>query len=144
MNCLKSKSTDDLQEALLSAPNLDRFLEENVEKFHHEDRPAALSRMFESKNMSKAALAKNSGMSSVYLHQVFSGRRNPSRNRLICICLGMSATLEETQDLLKHSGMGLLYIKDRRDAIITYGLVHKQTLFEVNDKLFSENEETLY
>ena len=83
------KTTDDLQQALLSAPDLDRFLEENNEKFNHEDVPAILSRMFEKKNMSKAVLAKQAGMSSVYLHQVFSGRRNPSPNRMIFICLGL-------------------------------------------------------
>lgn len=52
--------------------------------------------------------------------------------------------MEETQELLKRSGMGLLYPKDRRDAIIIYGLLHNQSLFEVNDKLFCEDEETLY
>ena len=138
------KTTDELQQALLAAPDLDRFLEENNDKFNHETVPALLNAVYEKKNISKATLAKQSGMSSVYLHQVFSGRRNPSRNRMICICLGMEATLDETQDLLKLSGMGLLYPKDRRDAIIIYGLLHHQNLFEVNDKLFCENEETLY
>lgn len=141
---MNSKSTDDLQQALLSTPDLDRFLEENSEKFNHEDVPAILNSMYEKKNISKSTLAKQAGMSSVYLHQVFSGRRNPSRNRMICICIGMEATLEETQELLKRSGMGLLYPKDRRDAIIIYGLIHHQSLFEVNDKLFCEDEETLY
>lgn len=141
---MNHKTTDDLQHELLTAPDLDRFLEENDEKFNHEDVPALLNKMFEHKNISKATLAKQAGMSSVYLHQVFSGRRNPSRNRMLCICLGMEATLEETQELLKRSGMGLLYPKDRRDAIIIYGLLHNQSLFEVNDKLFCEDEETLY
>ena len=86
------KSTDDLQQALLSTPDLDRFLEENSEKFIHEDVPSILNSMYEKKNISKATLAKQAGMSSVYLHQVFSGRRNPSRNRMICICIGMERT----------------------------------------------------
>ena len=136
--------TDDLQQALLTAPDLDRFLEENSKEFNHETVPALLNAVYEKKKISQAALAKQSGMSSVYLHQVFSGRRNPSRNRMICICLGLEATLDETQELLKLSGMGLLYPKDRRDAIIIYGLLRHQTLFEVNDKLFCEDEETLY
>ena len=83
-------------------------------------------------------------MSEVYLHQVFSGRRNPSRSRLICLCFCLSATLEETQELLKHCGLAQLYPRIRRDAIIIYGLVNGVSLFEVNDKLFSEEEETLY
>ena len=102
-----------------------------------------LNEIFDKRDINKSNLAKRAGMSNVYLHQVFSGRRNASRNRMLCICLGLEATLDETQELLKRSGMGLLYPKDRRDAIIIYGLLHHQTLFEVNDKLFCENEDTL-
>ena len=80
----------------------------------------------------------------MYLHQVFAGRRNPSRDRLIGLCFGLSATLEETQELLKQCGLAQLYPKVRRDAIIIYGLVNGVSLFDVNDKLFSEKEETLF
>lgn len=37
-----------------------------------------------------------------------------------------------------------LYTKNRRDAIILYGILNGQDLFAVNDKLFAENEESLY
>ena len=140
---MEYKTTDDLQHALMNASDLDKFLEDNEDKFNHQDIQGLLAAMFEKRDMSKSTLAKRAGMSNVYLHQVFAGRRNPSRNRMLCICLGMEATLEETQELLKRSGTGLLYPKDRRDAIIIYGLLHHQTLFEVNDKLFCENEDTL-
>ena len=82
-------------------------------------------------------------MSDVYLYQIFSSGRNPSRNRIICLCFGLSATLEETQEMLKHSGHALLYAKDRRDAIIIYGLVHGMELTDTNDMLFAESEATL-
>ena len=141
---MNQKNTDELKQALMDASDLDKFLRENDEKFNHQDIQTLLVAMFDKRDISKSALAKKAGMSNVYLHQVFSGRRNPSRNRMLCICLGMEATLDETQELLKRSGKGLLYPKDRRDAIIIYGLLHKQSLFEVNDKLFCEDEETLY
>ena len=63
-------------------------------------------------------------MSEVYLHQVFSGRRSPSRDRLLCLCLGLEATLEETQELLRQAGFAQLYPRHKRDAVISYGLVH--------------------
>ena len=106
--------------------------------------PEILNRLFEKRSISKAVLAKQSGMSEIYLHQIFAGRRNPSRSRLICLCYGLSATLEETQDLLKLCGFAQLYPKIRRDTIIMYGLVHNVSLFDINDKLFSEDEETLF
>lgn len=96
------------------------------------------------KAVSKAALARKSGMSEVYLHQVFSGRRNPSRDRLLCLCIGLEATLEETQCLLKQSAYAQLYPKSKRDAIITYGILHHMELHAINDKLFAENEKTLF
>ena len=52
--------------------------------------------------------------------------------------------MEETQELLKQCGFARLYTKNQRDAIILYGILNGQDLFAVNDKLFSENEESLY
>ena len=138
------KDTNNLQQELMAAPDLDRFLSENQDNFNDGNIHELLNTLFQKRKLSKAALAKRSGMSEVYLHQVFSGRRNPSRSRLICLCFGLSATLEESQELLKQGGFAQLYPKNRRDAIIIYGLVNGAGLFEVNDKLFYEGEETLY
>ena len=59
------------------------------------------------------------------------------------LCFGLSATLEETQELLKHNGLAQLYVRNRRDAILIYGLSHGMELAEINDKLFAEDEPTL-
>lgn len=140
----KDKDTKDLQEELMSSPNLSRFLSENQENFNSMGFSELLQKLFWRKNISKSALAKSSGMSEVYLYQLFSGGRNPSRNRILCLCFGLSASLEESQEMLRSCGKALLYAKDRRDAIIIYGLVHEMTLEEVNDQLFSEGEKTLF
>jgi len=137
------KDSKDLQKELMNAPDLSRFLSENQEVFNNKGFAELLQELFTKKGISKAALAKNAGMSEVYLYQIFSGSRNPSRNRILCLCFGLAATLDETQDMLKSSGQAQLYAKDRRDAIIIYGLSRAMTLPEINDKLFSEHEETL-
>ena len=138
------KDTDRLQQELMESPNLDQFLSENQDNFTSGNFQALLTTLFQKRSISKAMLAKQSGMSEVYLHQVFAGRRNPSRSRLICLCFGLSASLEETQELLKQAGFAQLYPKHKRDAIIIYGLINALSLFDVNDKLFSEEEETLF
>lgn len=138
------KNTDDLRQELMQSPNLDEFLSDNEENFSNESISDILNRLLIKKNISKASLAKQSGISEVYLHQIFAGRRNPSRNRLLCLCYGLGASLDETQELLKLCGAAQLYSKNRRDAIIIYGIVRNITLFEINDKLFSEDEETLF
>lgn len=100
--------------------------------------------MIDRSGISKATLARCSGMSEIYVHQILSGRRSPSRGRLICLCYGLGATLDETQELLKLYGLAQLYPRNRRDAILIYGLTHNVSVQDINDRLFAEDEETLY
>lgn len=137
------KTTTDLQTELISSPDLERFLSENQDNFYNMTFADSLMALFEQKGLSKSTLAKKAGISSVYLYQIFAGERNPSRNRILCLCFGLSATIEETQELLKHSGYAQLYAKNKRDAIIIFGITHGLTLDEVDDRLFAEGEETL-
>ncbi len=140
---MKKKNTDDLQNELSASANLRGFLSANQEQFISEDFAGMLQELFQKSGLTKATLAKRAGTSEVYLYQIFSGERTPSRDRTICLCFGLSATLEETQELLKHSGLAQLYVKSRRDAIIIYGLSHGMELADINDRLFSEEEATL-
>lgn len=128
----------------MSAPNIEAYLSENCGALSDRSVAELLTELYHKRSLSKASLARQAGMSEVYLHQVFSGRRNPSRDRLLCLCVGMSATLEETQDLLKQAGYAQLYPKNKRDAIISFGLFHGMELTAINDKLFKENEKTLF
>ena len=140
---MNEKNTDTLQQELMSTNNLDRFLTENDASFRDVPLQEAIQCIFDEKGMSKAQLAKQSGISEVYLHQLFSGCRFPSRNRLLCLCFGLGATVDEAQSLLQQARHAPLYSRDRRDAIIIFALSHHMTLFEVNDKLFTENLDTL-
>lgn len=137
------KKTDDLRQELMESEDLDRFLSENKDSFETKECGAALQRLFEGAGISKAELARRSGMSTVYLYQVFSGLRRPSRDRIICLCFGLSCPLDTLQELLKKNGYLPLYPKNRRDAIILFALSKGMTLQEANDRLFRENEETL-
>lgn len=141
---MKENSTLDLSRGLMCESNLDAYLSRNQSVFCDEDVIIFLNQLYQRTDLSKAALARQAGMSEVYLHQVFSGRRRPSRDRLLCLCIGLEATLEETQCLLKQSAYAQLYPKSKRDAIITYGILHHMELHAINDKLFAENEKTLF
>lgn len=141
---MKRKSTGDLSSDLKKIEDIDAYLNANRPFFTENDVPQLLEELYEKKDFSKADLARKSGMSIVYLHQIFSGRRKPSRDRLLCLCIGLEATLEETQRLLLQATYAQLYIKLKRDAIISYGIVHHMNLNEINDKLFSEDEKILF
>ena len=138
------KSTDDLNQELMEQADLDRYITENEAYFAEMDLISVLTRLYKKCGLSKAELARRAGISEVYLHQVFSGRRRPSRDRLLCLCISMETSLEETQQLLKRVGYSPLYPKLKRDAIIGHGILHRTSLAQINDKLFSENEKTLF
>ncbi|MBE6954750.1 MAG: helix-turn-helix transcriptional regulator [Ruminococcaceae bacterium] len=129
---------------LMETTDLNKFIKKNQDKFYSDNIAELLNELYIKRDISKAALAKKSCISEVYLHQVFAGQRNPSRNRLLCICFGLEASMDETQNLLKHCGYGQLYSRKKRDAVIIYGLLHNMSLPEVNEKLASEGEELLY
>ena len=141
---MQEKSTDDLNQELMRQDNLDDYIKDNSPYFSRQNAAHLLNELYERKSISKAALARQAGMSEVYLHQVFSGRRNPSRDRLLCLCIGLGATLEETQQMLKLAGYAPLYPRLKRDAMISFSLLHHIPLQHLNDKLFSENEKTLF
>lgn len=141
---MESKSTGDLQQELMEQPNLGDYIHDNQEEFSDSSILRLLEGLFNRKKLTKAEMARQAGISEVYLHQVFSGRRKPSRDRLLCICLGVEATLDEAQGLLKQAGYAPLYPRRKREAIIAHGIIHHTPLREINDTLFTENEKTLF
>lgn len=141
---MKDKSTGDLNLELMSQPSIDSYIHDNQACFADRSIAELLTALHEKKGIPKAALARKAGMSEVYLHQVFAGRRKPSRDRLLCLCVGLGATLEETQRLLRQAAHAQLYPKIKRDAIISHGIIHRTELDEINDKLFAEGEKTLF
>lgn len=141
---MKGKTTGELQQELMDKPDLKSYLSDNRSHFMEKDILELLVRLHRRSGLSKAELARRAGMSEVYLHQVFSGRRNPSRDRLLSLCVGLDLSLEETQQILKRAAYAQLYPRLRRDAIISYGLLHHQPLSEINENLFAENEKTLF
>ena len=137
------KDTGDLRQELMAAPELERFLQENEGSFRSTGLSDEVEAMRIRHGLSKAAFAQNAGISTVYLYQILSGMRRPTRDKLICLAFSAGADEAEARTLLKQGGYAELYAADRRDAILLYGFVHGMTLFEINDALYRAHEETL-
>ena len=68
-----------------------------------------------------------------------SKKRNPSRNALLRIAMGMELSLEETQVLLKSGNCAALSASRERDLEIMNGIIKKKYYDEVNDALIEKN-----
>jgi transcriptional regulator with XRE-family HTH domain len=98
----------------------------------------------EEKGMSKAEIIRKSELNENYVYQLFSGiKSSPSRDKLICIAIGMELSVEGVNSLLKLAGLLPLYPKVSRDSIIIIGINNGKNVVEINEELFENSEETL-
>ena len=140
---MPKKSTSNLEHELKRSPSVGDYLQNNREELASDSLPVLLQALMTEKGLTKADVVRESNMNEVYAYQILSGVRHPSRDKLLCICLAMKASLEETQDILKRSGFAPLYARSQRDSIIMYGFAHGQTILELNGSLFDHGEAVL-
>ena len=141
---MQTKTTGDLRRDMLAQPDLGAYLDQNRPYFSQLELGELLEQVYARRcSFSKAALARRSNMSEVYVYQVFAGRRHPTRDRLLALCVGLGATLDETQVILRQAAWGELYPRIERDAIIAHGIVHGASLNEINNSLCARGEEPL-
>lgn len=140
---MDEKNTYNLKQELMAESDIDSYIKEHESYFADPDVTGLLHELFERQKISKAELARRAGISEVYLHQLFSGRRKPSRDKLLCLCIGMELTIEETQRLLRRAACAELYPRIKRDAIISHGIIHHTAIYAINDTLMEEGERAL-
>lgn len=140
---MKGKTTGELLEELMEPGSFSSYLSRNREQMLHPNVGRELDKLCRGQKISKAAVARRSGVSEVYLHQVLAGKRSPSRDRLLCLCIGLSAGVEEIQKLLRQAGFAQLDPRITRDALILYGLSRGQGLPQINGALLVQGEKAL-
>ncbi len=137
------KPTDDLMEELTRSENLDQYIKKNEAYFIDTSLAEALNQKLKEKGLAKSAVIKAAEINEIYGYQIFSGKRIPSREKLLCILIGMKLSLPEVQQLLKLAMYAPLYPKNIRDSIIISGLQHSKTVIEINELLYDHQEPTL-
>lgn len=138
-----TKDTAKIVEELGLCDNFQTFYDENREYMVNTSLVEMLAALQESKNLRKTDVIKRSELSEVYAYQIFSGTRHPERKKLLCLAVGMSLNLEETQTLLKCAGYAPLYVKMPFDSVVIYGVCKQLSVIEINEILFDNHLETL-
>ena len=139
----EAKDTGELLSILGNTENWEEYRKENEESFRSTTVAEELLRLCREKGMSKAELAKNSGISDVYLYQILRGTRTPSRDRMICMCMGLKLSEPESQRLLRACGFAPLYVRQERDAVILHAMMHGTDLQTLNEELYEQEKEPL-
>ena len=80
-------------------------------------------------------IIRQSGIERSYGHQLFSGRRKPSRDKVLQLAFGFGFDVDATQDFLKLAQKSLLYPRIIRDAAIIKCLSEGKNVFEAQQML---------
>lgn len=140
----EKKTTAQLLEELAGCEDFTRFYRENEEAFVPGDLATELEALLAEKNLRKKDVIASSNLSEIYAYQIFGGqRKNPGREKVLCLAVAMGLNLEEVQKLLKVSGYAPLYAKNDFDCIVLYGICRGLSVLEINEMLYDNGKDTL-
>lgn len=139
----KEKTTNDLAGEIRSANSAEEYLTQNSDYLLRQSVADMLNEALFKANVSVAQVIKRSGLTRSHVYHIFSGKRLPSRDKLIAIAFGLGLDETETNLLLKKCRFSQLYPKDARDAVIIFNLSHGKDIFETNCELENQGFELL-
>ena len=133
---MKKKDTNELMDELIHSDNPDEYCSKNAQFMVNDKISIYLNNILENKGLVKSKIIKKTELSEVQCYQIFDGRRKPSRDSLLSICIAMELSLDETQQMLKTGGFAPLYPKNKRDVIIIKGIQNNLSVAQINERLY--------
>lgn len=140
---VKKNKTIEMIKEIHKSKNVKRFIEENKENFVEASFFDYLNKLLMDRNLRVSEVYKRTQLSKTYVYQIFNRKKLPSRNNILQLAIGMKCSLEETQKLLKLSQVSMLYVRNKRDSIIIFGITKGLTNTEIEILLESFGEEPL-
>jgi hypothetical protein len=114
--------TADLMARVISEKSITNFLSENKQHLKEPTLANHLSELCAEKGIGPLKVVENARISKLFAKDIFSGKRNPSRDYVICIAFGFGLNLDECQKLLLVAKRSALYPRIPRDAVIIHCL----------------------
>lgn len=142
------KSTRELSNTLSNAKNpadLNKFLAEIKASKDNLKLSDYLNYMIGEKKLVLTDVVSRSNLSKDYAYQILNGiKSNPSRMKVIAICIGCKLDYSQTQRALKIAEKGVLYPRDTGDAIIIYSINSGNwDVMKINEQLEEAGQELI-
>ena len=125
------------------ADSFQEFLEMNKDNMFTLSLSEYLMELLKEKKLKRSDVIRNSGLDEAYVYEIFSGRKKPSRDKLIAVTFGLQLNVQETQRVLKVGGHTELYPRMERDAAILLAVRKQKNIFETDEMLFDNGFPTL-
>lgn len=115
-------NTDVLLKRLLQANTLSRFFNRNQPELIEPAFSDYITRLCDERHVPPERIISKANIERSFGHQIFKGRRRPSRDIVIQLAFGFESSIDEAQELLKHARSSALYPRVKRDAVIMFCL----------------------
>lgn len=129
------KSTEELTNELTNSDNINEYVNDNKSELINIALSQYLENLLISKNLTKSTVIAKSNLSRTYAYQIFDGKKNPTRDKLVALCFGFQLSADETQRVLKIAKLPILYPRLKRDSLILFALQKQYTIIECNNLL---------
>ena len=138
---MKEPLTDELLDELRASSDPAAFASKH--KITQRNLPEYLQQLLDEKGLSRPRVVATAGLNPTYGYDIFTGKKHPSREKILPLLIAMGCTLQETNRALQAAGVNELYVKNRRDAIIIFCIEHGYSLMKTNEELFRFGEESI-
>lgn len=99
-----------------------------------------LNDKFQESGLKKSEVIRSINLSRSYAYDVFSGKKKPSRDKVIMLSFGLHLDYDATQKLLIVATHNPLHPKNKRDAILIFCKYNNYSFIDVNMLLFDYAE----
>ena len=141
---MQRKSTTELLKELENFSSFEEYRKANKDSLINKTLSEYLCDLLSERKLTKAEVIRKAETGESYSYQLFSGVKcTPTRDKLICLSIGMDLSVDETNSVLKIAGLLPLYPRAKRDSIIIMNMNAHKSVIEINEALYEENEDTL-
>lgn len=138
-----NRSTDELFAELAKAGSYSEYIKGNSGELLDMTLAQWLEQYMIDNGYEKKSVIQKSELNEIYAYQLLSGVRRPSRDKLICLCIGMGMEIEDVQKSLRYAGHAELYPRSGKDSVIIFGINNHKSVSQINELLFDNGEDTL-
>lgn len=140
---INNEETEKLMNEIRESESLYTYLAKFEKQNGHPLFVDYVTQLIKLKQIKKSQLIQNADLHRTYAYQILSGKKKPSRDKVIRLIFGLNPTIEEAQLLLKIAEYNPLYPKNKRDTFVIYAICNHLSLIELNSLLYDNDEEII-
>ena len=123
-------STEELLRLLFMESSLDHWMTESASHSALPEFCDYITGLCRERGEAPERVINRANIEKSYGHQLFSGRRKPSRDTVLQLAFGLELDYEGAQELLKIARKSLLHPRVKQDLVIVFCLQHRDSLVD--------------